>query len=106
MPRFARRYVCRGMGGFWPFTQIQTRRMITRERMTPIMRDQAGSDAGTRGGCNAGSRRPYRVLLLVLLLTSIALLTSQAAEYDVLIRNGLVYDGSGKSPFRADVAVT
>ena len=26
--------------------------------------------------------------------------------YDVLIRNGLIYDGSGRSPFPADIAVT
>ena len=28
-----------------------------------------------------------------------------AADYDVLIRNGLIYDGSGKAPFKGDVAV-
>src|SRR6266571_1239420 len=28
-----------------------------------------------------------------------------AADYDLLIRNGLIYDGSGKAPFKGDVAV-
>src|SRR6266446_3107596 len=28
-----------------------------------------------------------------------------AADYDVLIRNGIIYDGSGKAPFKGDVAV-
>src|SRR6266446_1068857 len=28
-----------------------------------------------------------------------------AADYDVLIRDGIIYDGSGKAPFKGDVAV-
>ncbi len=44
------------------------------------------------------------------LLWPIALLgfcvpVAAAADYDVLIRNGLIYDGSGKAPFKGDVAV-
>ena len=44
------------------------------------------------------------------LLWPIALLgfcvgVTAAADYDVLIRNGLFYDGSGKEPFKSDVAV-
>ncbi len=28
-----------------------------------------------------------------------------AAEYDVVIRNGMIYDGSGQAPFQGDVAI-
>lgn len=31
--------------------------------------------------------------------------SSSASPYDILIRNGLIYDGSGRKPFRGDVAV-
>jgi N-acyl-D-amino-acid deacylase len=29
----------------------------------------------------------------------------EAAQHDVLIRNGVIYDGSGKPPFRGDIAI-
>src|SRR3954454_23070539 len=31
---------------------------------------------------------------------------SRGAEYDVVIRNGTIYDGSGRGAFRGDVAVS
>ena len=31
--------------------------------------------------------------------------TSLAAEYDILIRNGTIYDGSGKPAFNGDLAI-
>src|SRR6266436_5780432 len=38
---------------------------------------------------------------------SLALLTmgTMAAEYDLIIRNGAIYDGSGSAPFTGDLAV-
>src|SRR3954468_21491767 len=32
--------------------------------------------------------------------------TIQGAEYDVLIRNGAIYDGSGKKPYHGDLAIS
>ena len=29
----------------------------------------------------------------------------QAASYDILIRNGMIYDGSGSQPFRGEVGI-
>lgn len=48
-----------------------------------------------------------RFLFLVLLLLSPALLHAQPspAAYDVLIKGGTVYDGTGRAPVRADVAI-
>jgi N-acyl-D-amino-acid deacylase len=43
---------------------------------------------------------------LLLIACSISLLTcSRTPEYDVIIRGGTVYDGSGKAPMIADVAI-
>jgi N-acyl-D-amino-acid deacylase len=48
-----------------------------------------------------------RIVLRLLLIACTALLVTctKAPEYDVIIRNGTVYDGSGKAPLVADVAV-
>jgi N-acyl-D-amino-acid deacylase len=43
-------------------------------------------------------------LLVVLFFASISF-RAVSAEYDVLIRNGLIYDGSGQRPFKGDVAI-
>ena len=44
-----------------------------------------------------------RVALLLTLLTT--MLPCSAKNYDVIIRNGTIYDGSGKKPFVGDVAI-
>jgi N-acyl-D-amino-acid deacylase len=44
-------------------------------------------------------------LLAVLILLAAAASTPAADVYDVLLRGGTVYDGSGKAPQRADVAI-
>src|SRR6476619_3488769 len=44
-------------------------------------------------------------LLLLLVITSILLTTSQPAQFDVLIRNGRIVDGSGGPGYVADVAI-
>jgi N-acyl-D-amino-acid deacylase len=46
-------------------------------------------------------------LLVVVLLTSCAIFKQNTlgADYDLLIRNGTIYDGSGNAPIVADVAV-
>ena len=48
------------------------------------------------------------VRVLHLLLSALILLAAPAAPpaYDVIIRNGTVYDGSGSAPVEADVAIT
>jgi len=48
-----------------------------------------------------------RFLSMIVLLSLIALTGASPTprEYDVVIRNGLIYDGSGKPPVRGDVAI-
>ncbi len=50
----------------------------------------------------SGMHRP--VCLLALLLTC-ASLNAADSSYDLIIRNGTIYDGSGKKPFAGDVAI-
>ena len=42
-----------------------------------------------------------------LLLSALLLFTgaASAADYDLVIRNGMIYDGSGQPPFSGDIAV-
>jgi len=49
-------------------------------------------------------KRPHLVLLVGLALGCAT--TRVPARYDVVIRNGLIYDGSGSAPRRGDVAIT
>jgi len=46
-----------------------------------------------------------RLAVIVLLSTLATLASAQQGQVDLLIRNGVVYDGSGAAPVRADVAV-
>src|SRR5690349_21529511 len=41
---------------------------------------------------------------LVVCLT-LTVCTGMTAEYDILIRNGLIYDGSGRPPVKGDIAI-
>lgn len=52
-------------------------------------------------------RIPFALALALLLLTSSLPFASKAAppEYDIIIRNGRVVDGTGRSAFSADVAI-
>ena len=45
-----------------------------------------------------------RIVIGIILLIAIASCT-QEKKYDVIIRNGLIYDGNGGEPFQADVAI-
>jgi N-acyl-D-amino-acid deacylase len=47
-----------------------------------------------------------RISLLLLLAAISAAALAQAADYDLLIRGGTVYDGSGDPPYVADVAIS
>jgi len=44
-------------------------------------------------------------LVLVLAMTALALFSTLAADYDILIRDGKIYDGSGSRPFTGDVGI-
>src|SRR5690349_13884509 len=44
-----------------------------------------------------------RCLLPVLLFTIIA--CYQPPQYDIIIRNGLIYDGDGGTPYKGDIAI-
>src|SRR5437016_1987537 len=44
-------------------------------------------------------------LVLVLAMTVPALFSTLAADYDILIRDGKIYDGSGSRPFTGDVGI-
>jgi N-acyl-D-amino-acid deacylase len=46
----------------------------------------------------------HRLVRLSVIL-AIAASSGWSAEFDVLIRNGQIYDGSGKRPFRGDIAI-
>ncbi len=47
----------------------------------------------------------YRILLLLAIAPSIAFSQAPPPEFDVLIKGGMVYDGTGAEPRRADVAI-
>src|SRR5262245_32177570 len=51
-----------------------------------------------------------RILSILILLFACPLLASLSAataakEYDVILRNGMIYDGSGSAPYKGDVAI-
>ena len=46
-----------------------------------------------------------RKILVVLSLTIIFFSCKQKNKYDVIIRNGMIYDGNGSEPFKADIAI-
>jgi len=46
-----------------------------------------------------------RKFVPLIAILALAISRSWCAEADVLIRNGLIYDGSGKPPFKGDIAV-
>src|SRR5689334_2431569 len=43
------------------------------------------------------------VLSLIFLFTFFSL--AFAADYDIVIRNGMIYDGSGSAPIKGDIAI-
>ena len=45
------------------------------------------------------------LLLVSLLTTTMARFTAQQAEFDVLIKNGRIVDGSGRAAYNADIAI-
>jgi N-acyl-D-amino-acid deacylase len=54
---------------------------------------------------NGGSLMRIVLRLLLIACTALLVTCTRAPEYDVIIRNGTVYDGSGKAPVVADVAL-
>jgi N-acyl-D-amino-acid deacylase len=51
------------------------------------------------------SRRSVSLLTVAVLAILLACPVARAQEYDVVLRGGTVYDGSGRPPVVADVAV-
>jgi len=47
-----------------------------------------------------------RKILVLLILTVLFFSCTQKAEYDTILRNGLIYDGNGGEPYKADIAIT
>src|SRR5215471_11833185 len=43
--------------------------------------------------------------LLLLLTTYLIPVSSQSPDYDLVIRNGRIVDGSGRAPFQADLGI-
>src|SRR5438445_6924525 len=70
---------------------------------------------GSRAARSAGSqsaRSPYALPMRWSTRTLLALLTAcatappqPAPTYDIVIRNGMIYDGTGADPIRGDVAI-
>ncbi len=46
----------------------------------------------------------YSIASLILFI-SLAACQEKKAKYDLIIQNGLIYDGSGKKPFKADIGI-
>ena len=44
-------------------------------------------------------------LLLLLILSVFIFSCKQNPKYDTIIRNGMIYDGNGGEPFKADIAI-
>lgn len=47
-----------------------------------------------------------RIYRFIIFLTSVLLISCTSKDYDVIIRNGTIYDGSGGIPYKADLAIT
>src|SRR5580765_8133164 len=45
-----------------------------------------------------------KLLLLFFISTTVAACNSKT-KYDTIIRNGMIYDGNGGEPFKADIAI-
>ena len=50
-------------------------------------------------------RTAVALTLILSTMTAVTSALSKASDYDLIIRNGRVVDGSGRAPFRADVAI-
>ena len=44
-------------------------------------------------------------ILVQLILIALAVLGCNTGGYDILILNGEIYDGSGNTPFKADIGI-
>jgi N-acyl-D-amino-acid deacylase len=43
--------------------------------------------------------------IAVMILIGSDLIRAEETEYDIILKNGMIYDGSGKEPFKGDVAI-
>ena len=44
--------------------------------------------------------------LILLLLFSALLFSCKEKKYDTIIRDGIIYDGNGGDPYKADIAIS
>lgn len=50
-------------------------------------------------------KSPMKSTLLTLFLLLTVISCQKSPKYDTIIRNGMVYDGNGKAPFKADIGI-
>jgi N-acyl-D-amino-acid deacylase len=50
-------------------------------------------------------RSAFLVFIPVFILTAFSVDNQQEQDYDLILRNGMIYDGSGAEPYRGDVAL-
>src|SRR5215212_4305896 len=55
---------------------------------------------------NPDIRKPLATLALLLALAAVSVPASAAEHVDLLIRNGMIYDGRGGRPYAGDLAVS
>jgi N-acyl-D-amino-acid deacylase len=53
----------------------------------------------------SAKKAPMRLTLPALFLLLTAISCQKSPKYDTIIKNGLVYDGNGKAPFKADIGI-
>ncbi|MBV9215026.1 MAG: D-aminoacylase, partial [Acidobacteria bacterium] len=51
------------------------------------------------------SRSMWRIVLLLIFVTIAAVSDIAAQHFDVIIRGGTIYDGTGRNPIRADIGI-
>ncbi|MFM9949629.1 MAG: hypothetical protein ACKV1O_16950, partial [Saprospiraceae bacterium] len=81
-----------------------------RERSQSYVTDEATKSGGKRKFGVAKSHRPNREVIIAAFLSLCALIAligcqPEPVTYDLLIRNALIYDGSGKPPVQGAIAV-
>lgn len=69
------------------------------------LRDTSGRSAIEKTQGNKNLMKIKIILQLILCLLLLACSDNSDKDYDLIIKNGIIYDGSGENPFYADIAV-